>query len=134
MFWIPTGPPRVGWDSAARSLEFIAPRPLIRPPRRGISVPIFTIAGAETQQKTGKEDLDTNIRVKDSQENATRPTVSRTPTIPEVAPFHLDDLTTDTAARVRLGMRTREPARDIPRGNPPATPISETEKRNRRIA
>ena len=114
----------VGWDWAARPLEFAAPNPLVRSILRGNPAPILTIADAEMQEKTLEKDLDTNITAKDSQGNVTQPVVNRAPPIPGETPFYLDDLIARTSARVRLGKHTREPARRNLKSNPPATPIS----------
>ena len=74
------GPPvPVGWDWSARSLEFIAPKPIGRPILRSVPAPTPTIADAEMQKKTFKKDWYANFTAKDSRENATQPTVTPNP-------------------------------------------------------
>ena len=76
----------VGWDWAARSLDFAAPDPLVRPISRGVPVPIPTIADAEEQKQTLKKDSDATVTAKESQENVNKPAVARAPTLPEEPP------------------------------------------------
>ena len=69
----------VGCDWAALSLEFVAPKPLIRPILRGVPAPFPAIADAEMQKKTLRKGLYATNTAKDSHENATRPTVTPNP-------------------------------------------------------
>ena len=67
----------VGRDWAARSLEFVAPQPFIRPIFRGPPVPIPAIAEAGRQQTPHAKDEHTTLEVKDTHETAGRCNIPR---------------------------------------------------------
>ena len=77
----------VGWDWAARPLEFAARNALIHSILRGVPAPIPTIADTEMQKQNLEKDLDAKITAMDSQGNATHPTIARAPTIPGETPI-----------------------------------------------
>ena len=122
-------PHPVGWDLAARSLEFVAPQPLIRSMFRGSPAPILAIADAEKQKKSHAKGENTNIEVRDTRETAssrpaTRNSYAGAKTVPGDVPLQSDALIPETPARVRLDQYTREPAQQSPKGSPKATPTS----------
>ena len=129
----------VGWDLAARSLEFVAPQPLIRSMFRGSPVPSPAIADAEKQKKSRAKGEHTNIEVRDTSETASgRPATPNSyagaKTIPEDSPVQLDTLIPETPAWVPVDQFAREPAQDSSKGNPNATPISGANQLSQRMS
>ena len=73
----------VCWDSAARSLEFGAPGPLIRSVHCGAPVPKPRVADAGQQKKILKTDSDTTVVAPDSHETLSTLPDTRTTTLGE---------------------------------------------------
>ena len=61
-------PPPGGWDSAAKSLGFVAPSSVVRPISRGAPVPISSVSEDEKFRKPCDKDKDTNIDMHCTQE------------------------------------------------------------------
>ena len=125
-------PLSVGWDWAARSLEFTAPNPLIRPTYRGVRAPIPTIADAEKGRKPSGRIRTRILRRGNRGKTRINPPLPGPRLFrkrPEsvcwyLCPMSLDDLVAGTSARVRLDKHTHEPVRHIPKSNSPENPIS----------
>ena len=114
-----------GWDWAALSLDFVAPKPLFRSISNDIPVRMPKIAEAEKKNRRAKEDFD--LRATSDAPEA-RPLNMDDQPIPENSPLTPDDLISATSDRVRLDKYTRLPLTPSARGASKTSQLSGTQR------